>query len=506
MDFLLDSKGSKYVDNYTINNIGVPSLVLQERAAYSVAMGICYRFEKSKNITAVCGIGNNGADGLCTIKILKTLGYYNLSVYILGDLIKCSEEFNVQLNIINNLGIKVIYINDNLSKDKQQNIFNEYDVIIDGIFGIGLTREIEGYYKTIINMINLTHAYKIAIDIPSGVDATDAHILGVAIKANETYTFGKNKCGLILYEGADYTGDIHTINIGFADKAYDFVDKTYYLEKEDIHKIFLPRKANTNKGSYGKLLIFAGNEDMCGAALLATKAAFTLGCGLIKIITTNNNKQVINNMLPEAIVSVIPDDETEMKNMILEAISWSTVVLAGPGMGCSKRTSKILEICLLSKKPLVIDADGINVLSMNYLKKDLLHENVIITPHLFELSKFINKSIDEIKQRMIATAKETASRYKINLVMKDTKTVITNSFGETYINISGNSGMAKAGSGDVLAGITAGLIAIGHKVQEASYMAPYIHGLAGDIAKDKKGIYSMMPSDIILALTDLYNI
>lgn len=505
MKFLLDSENSKKIDDYSINEVGIPSLVLQERAALCIAEGISKKYDKNTKIIAVCGTGNNGADGLCLIKILHTLGFLNLNVAIVGNTNHCTEEFMVQKSILLKLNIPHFVI-ENEQCIAKQNYFCEYDVIIDGIFGIGLSRNIAGAHKLVIEQINASDAYKIAVDIPSGVCGSNGKIYDICVKADETYTFGAGKLGMYLYPSAMYTGEIHVVNIGFPIEGYESLDKVFYLEKEDLKDIFLQRLPNTNKGSYGKLMIFAGNENMCGAALLCAKAAFYMGCGLVKIITTQNNKEIINNHLPEAIVVSIPDKKEELEALILSSVAWCTTILAGPGMGESDRTNYIIEQILKADKPTVIDADGINALSKDESLMNLLHSKVVITPHLGEMSRFSDTPIEQIRNDLIGFARKISNKYKINLVMKDARTIIVNRNNQSFINMSGNSGMAKAGSGDVLAGILAGLVATGMQIEKASYMAPFVHGIAGDIAKEQEGIYSMLPSDIILALKKLNNI
>lgn len=494
MKKILSARDMKKVDEYSINIIGIPSLALMETASRYVAKYIEKRHDTDAKIVAVCGVGNNGADGVAAVRTLFSRGYKQLEVIVVGDIKKATREFKVQLEVIKKLEIKCITD----EKDIQQQKFDSYDVIVDGLFGIGLSREVTGIFSEVISKINSSKCKKYAIDIPSGIDGNTGRVLGNAIKADYTITFGSLKLGQVLYPGADYAGEIEVFDIGFPKEAYSNADIIYTLENSDLTKLFPKRKDYSNKGTYGKLLIIAGNEDMYGAAYMSAMASFYMGVGLIKILTTENNKPIINEKLPEAIVVAI--DDSNVRDILNTEISWCDTMLIGPGMGVSKRTEEILGICLDAGKKTIIDADGINALSASEALKGKLHNQVIITPHLGEMSRFIKKSIKEIADNMVESCRMASKKYGISVVMKDTRSIITNALLETYINMNGNSGMAKAGSGDVLAGIISGITATGVEINNAACVGAYIHGLAGSLAREEYGEYSMMPTDMIKSL------
>lgn len=500
----------KKVDDYSINLLGIPSLVLMERAALCVANTVKSIYEKEKDnsidminadekhIVALCGVGNNGADGICAIRILKSFGYNNLSIVTIGDETKATEEYNKQIEIVNNLNVKNTNIKSSEDIEECLRCVDENSIIIDAVFGIGLKREVTGIFSEIFSKVNSIGCKKIAVDIASGIDSNTGKMLGNAIKCDKTVTFGSYKIGHFIGEGALYAGEVEACDIGFPVEAYKASKPVYSLEQNDLVEMFPKRSQNSNKGTYGKLTIIAGNEEMCGAACMCAKAAFYLGVGLIRVVTTHNNKNVLNTVLPEAIVDSYED--------IDKAIDWCDVLVAGPGMGVSERSYNILKKTLDCGKPLVIDADGINTF-VEY--KDLyscLHKYVIFTPHLAEMSRLSDEKISIIKEDMIMTATRFVEKYNVNLVMKDYRTVITDYEGNVYINMTGNSGMSKAGSGDVLAGIIGALLATTKDVKKSSYLGPYIHGIAGNIAKDEYGEYAMMPTDIIKALKRIEDI
>lgn len=497
MKRILSGKDMKNIDNFTISNIGIPSLVLMENAANAVVDRVVDIVKsKTEEVVAFCGVGNNGADGVAVIRILKNLGYQKLNIVIVGNEEKATNEFAIQIDIVNKINddesINVIRCNE---ASKIEDVFfmvGRSTILIDAIFGIGITREITGIYRLIIDRINETTMYKIAVDIASGIDANTAKIMGVAIKCDETVTFGAYKIGMLLYEGANYSGKITCANIGFPENSYksESVSKVIYsLEPDDVSAFLPERKDDSNKGTYGKITIIAGNEEMYGTAYMAASAAFRMGGGLIRVVTTANNKRDINTMLPEAIVNNIEDYKA--------AIDWCNALVIGPGMGVSERTYNILKDVLVSKKPVVIDADALNTLSENRDLFFLMHEDVIITPHLGEMSRISGYPLAYIKSNMIEVCNEIAKKYGINVIMKDSRTVITDVKGNTYINMTGNSGMAKAGSGDVLAGMTGACLAMSGNAKKAAVVAPYLHGFLGDLVKEELGEYAMMPTDMI---------
>lgn len=515
----------KHLDDYAINQIGIPSMVLMERAALAVANCMKKHINYDDKIIAVCGTGNNGADAIAVARILKLQGY-DTDVVIVGNTEKCSKESNQQINIAENLGIS-IYNNVNIS---------EYTIIIDGMFGIGLNQPVRGNYLDYIKSINNEENTVFSVDVPSGVSATNGKLLGDAIKANFTITFGYNKIGLILYPGCQYAGEVMVADIGFPQIKIEKNDYKYYIyENCDLSK--LPKRTdNSHKGSYGKVLIIAGSKGMNGACFLSSKAAYRTGAGLVKALIPRENRTIMQTMLPEAIISTYENEttlakaiisknkkrtelQTEDVKKILKEISWANVIAIGPGLGTDKVARQILELVLNNAKvPVVIDADGINILAKtinenlngtnNSIKerikvlKKLLPENTILTPHLKELSRLLNLELNEIKDNILEVANVCTQDNGITFAIKDARTVVAYE-NNRFINTSGNSGMATGGSGDVLTGIIASLIAQGLSPSESASLGVYIHGLAGDIAVEEKNQYSLIASDIIDSLANI---
>ncbi|MFP4697928.1 MAG: NAD(P)H-hydrate dehydratase [Eubacteriales bacterium] len=500
---VVTGKEMAQIDSYTINQIGIPSLVLMERAALSVVEAIleCPNI-KNQQVLIVCGIGNNGGDGLAIARILNCENI-KVEVLLLGNQEKLSKETLAQMEIIKKLNIPVY--------EKEQYIekIDKADIIVDAIFGTGLSRDIEGYYKTIIEYINESNKLTISVDIPSGISANNGQILGVSIKAEITVTFGLPKIGLILYPGASFAGEVRVVDIGFPKEAIDNVLANRFVLNNSDYKKFLPkREQRSNKGTYGKVLIIAGSENMSGAAYLSAFAAYRTGAGLVKILTDSKNRQILQTSLPEAILKTYDVIEGDIKkecyNNITDSISWSDVIIIGPGLGQDNKTLELLKCTLkYATVPVIIDADGLNVLSNNFKLLEGCEQPIILTPHPGEMARLINTTTEEVTRDLINKALKLCLNYDVICVLKDARTIVANSNEEVFINTTGNNGMATAGSGDVLTGVIGGLIAQGLNPYIAACFGVYIHGLSGDIESESKGLYSLMARDIINSLSSV---
>lgn len=489
MNIVVSGTEMKKVDKYTIENIGVPSVILMERAAKSVADVICKNETKDKTILVVASVGNNGADGIAIGRMLYLQGY-NTCICILGDIGKATEEFKLQLNITRNLGVKVV------------SRYEKADVVVDAIFGIGLTRDVEGIFAETINRINDSGVTVYAVDIPSGIDADTGKIYGVAIKADYTVTFGAYKKGTVLYPGADYCGQVIVTDIGFPQVSFDECREVINCVTNNELKYIPVRPNYSNKGTFGKVLIIAGSKDITGAAYLCGEGAFRVGAGLVRIFTPVENREVIQKLLPEAMVNCYDVDQFD-KKMLDACLNWCDVVAIGPGLSTGVLQKIIVEAVLESKLPTVIDADGINNIAEDEKLKKKLHKNIIITPHVGEIARLLGVKIDEVSDDVVKCAKLANYKFNVNCVLKDARTIISTD-KNTYINLTGNNGMATAGSGDVLTGIIVGLLAIGVDIEKASVLGPYIHGMAGDMAAKDISQTSMMASDILNEIKNIF--
>lgn len=495
MKYIVDAKGAKSIDEISINKIGIPSLVLMERAALFVAKIAKKKADKQRKpkILCVCGSGNNGADGIATARILCQWGY-DAKVFLVKK--SGTKEFDIQLEIAKKLGVKI----------RNKIMPNEYTIIVDGLFGVGCNRPIDGQYAQIIEDINKSDAYVIAVDVPSGVDSTNGHILKCAVKADETVTFGYTKFGLMLYPGAQCAGKIHVKDIGFAKDAIKQLNNfAFTFSKEDL-KMIPERKKYSNKGTFGKVLIIAGSKDMGGAACLASLAAYRTGAGLVRVFTHENQRLPVLKIVPEAIVETYQDEDEiiNIQDRLQKAMEWSSCIVVGPGLSTSDNARMIVKKVIdESKVTTIFDADALNIIAMDDLQDEIsnIKNDVIITPHLGEMARLINKPIQYVQENIVDVAKSISEKNSCVCVLKDARTIVSNGKSKTFVNSSGNSGMASGGSGDVLAGVIAGLNAIGMDAFDASCMGVYIHGLGGDFASKKWGAHGMKAKDIIEGVT-----
>lgn len=486
MQYIVTKQEMRAIDSYTIQKIGIPGEVLMERAALSVVSLVeKLNTNRGRILIAVEG-GNNGGDGLAAGRILTERGYM-VDIYYAGDADKQSQSFRIQMNILQNLGIRV-----------RKTLANrDYAIVVDGIFGVGLSRPVEGLQKKAIEALNQIDAIKIAIDIPSGIDATSGDILGVAFRADYTVTFGLKKLGMYFSDGIDYCGEIICENVGFPKSAIDSIKpQIYAYEPSDMTK--LPKRFNnSNKGTYGRVAVIAGSKHMSGAAYLCGKAAYSTGVGLVKIYTHESNRMILQSQLPEAVMMTYNDYEGALA-CIEDAMRWATVIVVGPGLGIDSTSERMLyELLMNAEVPLVLDADALNILSNNMELLQASSAQMIITPHMKEMSRLIHKSVSEISADRFDIARKFAKKSGLTLVLKDAKSIVTNGGEQLYINLEGNNGMSTGGSGDVLSGIIAGMIAGGLSLLEAAKMGTYVHCRAGDKAALKKGPYAMLASDII---------
>ncbi len=486
----------KSIDNYTINNIGIEGCVLMERAALFV-VDILEKYVHEHNvlnphIAIICGNGNNGGDGYAVARILCQEGY---KVSVIAPFIdgKKSPDNLKQLQILKHLGLSIY---TTFAKE-------EYDIIIDALFGIGLNRPLTGEYADIVNIINDMTGYKMAVDIPSGLNTDTGEVMGVCVKADCTVTMQYEKIGLYIGKGKEYSGKIHCGNIGIWAKESG-VSYRVFAYRESVGSLLPARPKTGNKGTFGKVLVIAGDYDMAGACFLCANAAFHSGCGMVKIITHSQNREIIQSMLPEAMLLSMEYDDTAKYPEVLKSMEWADSIVIGPGMGRNEKSLSLLRFCISNTKiPIVIDADGLWLIAKHSeLISELSEKEFVFTPHIQEFSLLSGKSIEDIKKDIYTTVEEYLNTISGTLVLKDAVTLIgNNDYLYKIINTIGNDGMATAGSGDVLAGIIGALLARGLDTFEAAAVGVYWHGLAGNIASLINGKNALMATDIINSLS-----
>lgn len=504
--YIVTGEEMQEMDAYCIEKIGIPSMVLMERAAMAVTQVLSDYIEELElseqpQVLIVTEGGNNGGDGLAIARMLSDLGY-GIAVYQIGGVTKESDSYQKQKEILRNLGIPVHM--GVTSSDLQEWKKPRYDIIIDAVFGVGLKRDIRSPQKEVIEALNQLGGLKCAVDMPSGIDSTSGKVLGTAFRADVTITFGWEKTGQIIGKGPDYCGDVLVADIGFPTEVMNAkTPKCYCYEEEDW--IRLPkRNSSGNKGTFGKVTVIAGSESVCGAALLSGEGAYRTGCGLVEIVTHVNNRETIQNHLPEALLHVYSNVE-EAEAIICRSLKWADVVVIGPGIGTGEIGKAMTMQVMKASCPLVVDADAVTILAgeENWWKLRTDTGNLVLTPHRKEMERISHIPMSRLQEIPWSCAAEASDKWGGICVLKDARTVVTEpeQYG-CYINFSGNDGMATGGSGDVLTGIIAALAAQGLSLGEAARMGVYLHGAAGDRAAEQKGHYSMLAGDILTGLTE----
>lgn len=487
------------VDRAASEIAGIPSIVLMENAAMACVREIEKSFCIKGLRTAIfCGRGNNGGDGFAIARHLSNMGA-DVSVYLV-----CCSDFKgdalINFEIINKMDIDIETISDT---DNLNYIILSNDIVIDAIYGTGIHGAVSGVSYDVINEINEYARYTLSVDVPSGINSDSGEICGICIKADKTVTFAAYKVGMLMFPAADYTGEVTVADISIP--GYILEEQNLNINVTDekfVRENFPKRENNSQKGDYGKVLVIAGSVGMTGAAYLASQSAVISGSGLVTLALPSGLNNAMEAKTTE--VMTVPLAQTDghiaqrSVEIILDRVDRADAVLIGPGIGRSADISGILERVLeYSKVPVIIDADGINAAAKNM---NILSEctcPVIFTPHTVEMSRLTGLDKEYIEENRLTVSQEFAEEYGVSVILKGHHTVVTGQDGVQYINTTGNSGLATGGSGDVLAGITASIAARGVRAASAAAMAVYIHGLAGDIARDKYGIDSVTAANVM---------
>jgi NAD(P)H-hydrate epimerase len=478
-------------DSNTINQEPISSIDLMERASNV----FCNWFEsiyidKTIPIDVFAGFGNNGGDALAIARILSEKQYH-IRVFLAHFGKKLSSDCQVNLDRLNRLNIE---IKDLKTSSLTTNIDPEA-VIIDGLFGSGLSRKLENQYAELVESLNALDNEIVAIDIPSGLDA-DTGIIGPTINSTRTLSFQIPKFSFFLNEVSPFTGNWDYRDIGL-DPSFHLSNSTgnFASLRSDIVSKLRPRSSNSDKADFGFGQLCGGSPGMLGAILLAGEAAFRVGIGRLIISTLKIHHQTIFANLPVSMVQFLDDYNTNELSHFERGNSQINAFACGPGMGTQDAAIQYLDQLLSANiDKLILDADALNIIAkMNWQKR--LPKGSIITPHFREFQRLFGNVTSHYDALQVQ--KKNSAALEINIILKGPNTSISNASGELYFNTSGNVGMATAGSGDVLTGMLLGLIAQEYELEEATKIACYVHGLAGDLAKAKYGVVSMLATDII---------
>lgn len=499
---LADSKQIKEIDRLSSRKFGISSQIRMEVAGLK-SYEIINREYAPKNTLLIIGTGNNGGDGLVVARYLK-LNKHKCSIFIVNTSKIKSKDFLDNFSIANRLGIEIV-------KNWKDVKLRKYDLIIDSIFGVGLNRSIVGNTKKIIDKLNKIKIPICSIDIPSGLNPDDGQIFSTCIVSDCTITFDFAKPGLLTDPGAKFSKKVFIVKLPTPDILAKnlnnhFIDESYFTN------FFKTRDVSSNKGTFGHVMIIGGSKNMSGAVALSALAAYKSGSGLVTLCVPKSISNTLKNKLPEAIILDIPDspdnqtmDENEFLRSLKDNIRKKpSAVVIGPGLGNRKGLLKVIKDSLsFFDCPIIIDADGLNLISKNLDILSKSKNKVIITPHPGEMSKLSRQSIKLVQENRIKTSKKLSSKMKCISILKGFRTIISNPSGEIYINSSGNVGMATGGMGDALTGIIASFIGQGYSTINSSILGVFVHGKAGDRIASKDSKRGILATQVIKELPKL---
>lgn len=474
----------KEADRYTIEHEPISSIDLMERASNAIAEWICNNISKGSPLLFLIGKGNNGGDGLAVARILFHAGY-DCSVYLPFEKEQLTSECGMNLERLPSYIERITDIN---------RISNKH-ILIDSLLGTGVKGTLKEPLLSIIKKVNSSPNQVISIDLPSGMMSEFGNTEQKIIKADITLTLEFPKLAMLLPEAGEYCGEIITLPIGLSKEYIENTTSLYhYITEEYIQGIRLKREKFGHKGTYGHALLICGSKGMAGAATLATGAALRSGCGLVTTHIPCNERFAIQANYPSAMLSL---DNEDYFSSVPKDLSKYLAIGIGCGLGQEYQTGEAFKELLATsyKQPFVIDADALNILANNYHIKQRIPENSILTPHPGELKRLVGEWHNE--EEKINLVRRYAANIKSIIIVKGAHTMICLPDGNCYFNSTGNSGMAKGGSGDVLTGYITGLLARGYNSAHAAILGVYAHGLAGDKAAARWGIESMNSKDII---------
>jgi len=484
---ILTATQSKQLDQQTIDEQRIASIDLMERACNTFVHWLMRSYRIGGRVGIVCGTGNNGGDGLGIARLLAE-NAFNVSVWIVKGGVKETENFKI--NLKNATGKVLITEISNLETEE---LFQGCDILIDAIFGSGLSRPTEGIYAQVIQQFNRAKATKISVDIPSGLMA-DQPSLGEIVKAHRTLSFQTPKIAFFFPENYQYVGEWSLLDIGLSKQQLEQIDSTNFLvTQQDVKNILCPRTRFSHKGNFGHALLIAGSRGKMGACILAARAVLRSGVGLLTLHVPNGGNNIVQGAVPEAMTSIDPDE-----NCFSAVPTLMNVQAIGVGSGIGKEiaTVKALEQLLKTcSKPMVLDADALNILAENPALQQLIPVDSILTPHPKEFERMVGNWFNDFER--LEKQRELSAKTKSVIILKGAFTSIALPDGKVYFNPTGNPGMATGGSGDVLTGVLTSLLAQGYTPLQAAILGVYLHGLAGDLAARDLTMHALTPTDLI---------
>lgn len=483
---VLTAAEARNLDRWAIERLGIPSLVLMENAAIALADAVGERFPAVRRVAIFCGPGNNGGDGLALGRQLATRDY-DVELLLAAFGRPLANDCSRQLETCQAIGLDLV----DLGGDWRPAVANALsaDLVVDALFGTGLSRALEAPWSELVEAMGATGAPILAVDLPSGLDASSAHPPGVALRATLSVTFGAARIAHLLPPAADFVGEVAVADLGVPFELSPCAEGDLYLrEGRELARHVAPREADAHKGDFGSVLLVAGSRGMAGAAILAARAALVSGAGRVTIATVAELADALLAAVPEAMLLPLPGSPAgalaaEAVAPLLAALPRFDTLCIGPGLGGEAGTSHLVREAIAAfPGPAVVDADGLNAFAGNAQVLLPRRAPIVLTPHPGELGRLLALSTAEIQGDRLAAVRRAAEVTGAVVVLKGHRTLVARPGGEVGIHAVGNPGMASAGAGDVLTGVLAARLAQGDEAAIAADLAVHLHGTAGDLA------------------------
>lgn len=496
---ILSAEAMREVDRCAIEELGIPSLVLMENAAIGVVDAIGEIYEEAESAAIFCGPGNNGGDGLAIARHLAVRGY-DVQVFLVAGRRGMRGDAEVQLGICRRQGLAIQEVADEDGVVEALEEAREADLIVDALFGTGLSKPLEGLLADLVQGLNDLPVPRVSVDLPSGLNGSRSEPLGPHIEADLTVTFAAPKIAHVFPPASESVGELVVTDLGIPPELVEEAEEEggplHLLAAEELSGLLPEREPGTHKGDYGHVLLVAGSPGKAGAAILAARAAVRSGAGLVTAA------------VPESILDVVDLGSIESMTLplrsldqVLEAAEGKSVLAMGPGLGQEDDTVEaIRRIAGEVSLPLVLDADGVNAFAGRAAALAGRSAETVLTPHPGELGRLLGISTSEVQEDRIAAARRAAVEAEAVVVLKGHRTLVATPGGEVHVNPTGNPGMASGGTGDVLTGLISGLLAQGLGALDAARLGVYLHGLAGDLAAARTGEAALAAGDLLTYL------
>jgi ADP-dependent NAD(P)H-hydrate dehydratase / NAD(P)H-hydrate epimerase len=507
---VLNTRQMREADRRTIEEIGIPSIVLMENAGRQAVAAMEAAFDDlaTSQVGVLCGRGNNGGDGFVVARTLIQRGV-DVGVFLLGSVAEVSGDARINLEILGRIGLTVVEITSAQDWELHFTEISECDLIVDAILGTGFRGQLSGFLETVVADVNALGVPVVSIDLPTGLSADTPVIEGTAIEASMTITLGAPKIPLVFPPADSHGGDLVIADIGIPYPIFEDLEGDYLelLTRERMREMVPSRAADSHKGDFGRVVVIAGSLGRTGAAHLSALGALRSGAGLVTIATPRSCLPIIAAMAPEYMTEGL--DETASGTIDYSAIDRvldlkADVIAVGPGLGQAPATSAFVHALVeRAGVPLVLDADALNAFvgePERLMGRDGV--DVIITPHPGEMARLLNTTIESVQSDRLKHAREFAAGHKVHVVLKGHRTLIAGPDGRTFVNLTGNAGMATGGTGDLLTGMLAAWFAQLLDAEAACKLAVYLHGTAGDLAEADEGEVALIATDMAARLGD----